>query len=160
MYTLINAAFDRSRTVFLLLLFLLASGVVAYINIPKESEPDVPIPIIYVSMSHDGISPDDAERLLIKPMEKELQTISGVKEMSSTASEGHASVLLEFDAGFDGDIHQCFFFVFSHHHHHHHHFFTLPLRDIRWLASTAKPPGGPSRPHTCTSARPMGNHWL
>ena len=103
MNSLIDAAFDRTRTVILLLLFLLASGIVAYQNIPKESEPDVPIPIIYVSMSHDGISPDDAERLLVRPMETELQSISGLKEMSSTASEGHASVLLEFDAGFDGD---------------------------------------------------------
>ena len=103
MYALIDAAFDRKRTVIMLLIFLLISGAFAYISIPKESEPDVPIPILYVSMSHDGISPDDAERLLIRPMEKELQSISGVKEMSSTASEGHASVLLEFDAGFDGD---------------------------------------------------------
>lgn len=103
MRTLINAAFDRNRTVVMLLIFLLASGVVAYRSIPKESEPDVPIPVIYVSMSHDGISPDDAERLLVRPMEKELQSISGLKQMSSTASEGHASVLLEFDAGFDGD---------------------------------------------------------
>ncbi len=103
MYALIDAAFDRTRTIVMLMLFLMASGIVAYQSIPKESEPDVPIPIIYVSMSHDGISPDDAERLLVRPMETELQSISGVKEMSSTASEGHASVLLEFDAGFDGD---------------------------------------------------------
>lgn len=103
MHALIDAAFDRKRTVLLLLLFLIGSGMAAYRSIPKESEPDVPIPIIYVSMSHDGISPDDAARLLVKPMEKELQSITGIKEMQSTASEGHASVLLEFDAGFDGD---------------------------------------------------------
>ncbi len=103
MHALIDAAFDRNRTVVMLLMFLLASGLVAYITIPKESEPDVPIPVIYVSMNHDGISPDDAERLLVRPMEKELQSISGLKQLSSTASEGHASVLLEFDAGFNGD---------------------------------------------------------
>ncbi len=103
MYQLIDAAFERHRTVIMLLLFLLASGIVAYISIPKESEPDVPIPIIYVSMTHDGISPDDAERLLVRPMEKELQSISGLKQMSGTAGEGFASVLLEFDAGFNGD---------------------------------------------------------
>lgn len=103
MNALIEAAFDRTRTVLLLLLFLVLSGSLAYRAIPKESEPDVPIPIIYVSMTHDGISPGDAERLLVRPMEKQLQTISGVKDMTSTASEGHASVLLEFDAGFDGD---------------------------------------------------------
>ena len=54
-------------------------------------------------MNHDGISPEDAERLLVRPMEKQLQSISGVKDVKSTANEGHASVLLEFDAGFDGD---------------------------------------------------------
>ena len=103
MNALIGAAFDRSRTVILLLVFLLVAGSLAYRAIPKESEPDVPIPIIYVSMNHDGISPEDAERLLVRPMEKQLQSITGVKDVKSTASEGHASVLLEFDAGFDGD---------------------------------------------------------
>ena len=102
-FQIIDAAFDRHRTVVMLLLFLMISGISAYINIPKESEPDVPIPIIYISMSHEGISPDDAERLLVRPMEKELQSIGGLKQMSGTAGEGFASVLLEFDAGFDGD---------------------------------------------------------
>ena len=87
----------------LLLSFLLLAGSLAYRAIPKESNPDVAIPIIYVSMSHEGISPEDAERLLVKPMEKELQSITGLKEMRSVASESHASVLLEFDAGFDSD---------------------------------------------------------
>jgi len=103
MNAIIDAAFDRTRTVLMLLIFLVIAGALAYRAIPKESEPDVPIPIIYVSMSHDGISPNDAERLLVRPMEKQLQTIAGVKDMKSTASEGHASVLLEFDAGFNGD---------------------------------------------------------
>jgi multidrug efflux pump len=103
MNSIIDAAFSHSRTVIAVLVLLLISGTVSYITIPKESEPDVAIPIIYVSMTHEGISPEDAERLLVRPMEKELQTIEGVKEMRSTAGEGHASVLLEFDAGFDSD---------------------------------------------------------
>tara|TARA_Y100001934_G_scaffold259443_2_gene330727 strand:+ start:3702 stop:6872 length:3171 start_codon:yes stop_codon:yes gene_type:complete len=100
---LIDAALGRSRTVLLALILILISGTIAYITIPKESQPDVNIPIIYVSMTHEGISPEDAERLLVRPMEKELRSIVGVKEMRSTASEGHASVLLEFEAGFDAD---------------------------------------------------------
>ncbi|KZZ60106.1 efflux RND transporter permease subunit [Oleiphilus sp. HI0123] len=98
--TPIDWAIERRRAVLLVLVFLLIS---AYQSIPKESEPDIAIPIVYVSMSHEGISPEDAERLLIRPMEKELKSIEGVKEMSSVASEGHASVTLEFDAGFDSD---------------------------------------------------------
>lgn len=103
MFSIINAAFDRSRTVFMVFFFLVIAGILAYSNIPKEMEPDVPIPIIYVSMSLDGISPADAERLLVRPMEKELQSIDGLKNMTGTGSESHASVLLEFSAGFDGE---------------------------------------------------------
>jgi multidrug efflux pump len=103
MNSLIEAALERSRTVLLTLALVLIAGSVAYVTIPKESDPDVNIPIIYVSMTHEGISPEDAERLLVRPMEKELRGIEGVKEMRSTAGEGHASVLLEFEAGFDSD---------------------------------------------------------
>lgn len=99
----IDWAIKRRRGALLILLFFLIAGVAAYNSIPKESEPDIAIPIIYVSMSHEGISPEDAERLLVRPMEKELKSIEGVKEMSSVSSEGHASVTLEFDAGFDSD---------------------------------------------------------
>jgi multidrug efflux pump len=103
MRTLIFAALNRSRTIFLTLLFLIVGGIAAFQAIPKEANPDVTIPMIYVSMTLDGISPEDSERLLIRPMEQELRSLEGVKEMRSTASEGHASVMLEFDAGFDPD---------------------------------------------------------
>ncbi|RCW75257.1 multidrug efflux pump [Marinobacter nauticus] len=103
MRALIAAAMDRSRTTLLLFLFLLLGGMAAYQVIPKESNPDVTIPMIYVSMTLEGISPEDAERLLVRPMEQELRSLEGIKEMRGTASEGHASVMLEFDAGFDPD---------------------------------------------------------
>jgi multidrug efflux pump len=101
MRSIIDAAFSRNRTVLMLLVFILLSGAWAYNTIPKESFPDIAIPNIYVSITHEGISPEDAERLLIRPMEKELQTIDGLKELSATASEGYANLNLEFDAGFD-----------------------------------------------------------
>ncbi|MCG9631396.1 efflux RND transporter permease subunit [Vibrio sp. Isolate30] len=101
MYSLIDAAMSRSRTMLSLLLFILVAGVGTYISIPKESSPDITIPIIYVSVGHQGISPTDAERLLVRPIEQELRSIEGVKEMTATASEGHASVVLEFNVGVD-----------------------------------------------------------
>ncbi len=104
MNAIIDAAIGRSRTVLMVLSLILIAGTIAYISIPKESDPDVNIPIIYVGMSHDGISPEDAERLLVRPMEQELRSIEGIKEMRSNATEGYASVLLEFDAGFDADL--------------------------------------------------------
>lgn len=104
MNALIDAALSHARTVLSALFLILVSGSYAYVTIPKEADPDINIPIIYVSMSHDGISPEDAERLLIRPMEQELKTIEGVKEMRSTAYEGGANVTLEFEAGFDADV--------------------------------------------------------
>ena len=103
MNALIDAALSHSRTVILTMVLILVAGTVAYVEIPKESEPDINIPIMYVSMTHDGISPEDAERLLIRPMEKELRGIDGVKRMTAKAFEGGANVTLEFEAGFDAD---------------------------------------------------------
>ena len=103
MSRVIHAAIDRSRAVITLLVFLFAGGLAAYNAIPKEANPDVAIPMMYVSMTLDGISPEDAERLLVRPMEHELRALEGVKKMTSVSSEGHASVMLEFDAGFDAD---------------------------------------------------------
>ncbi|MDF2154983.1 efflux RND transporter permease subunit [Vibrio sp. CAU 1672] len=101
MYTLIDAALSRARTMLTLLVMILVAGVLTYITIPKESSPDITIPIIYVSVGHQGISPVDAERLLVRPIEQELRSIEGVKEMTAVASEGHASVTLEFSVGVD-----------------------------------------------------------
>lgn len=103
MNAIIDAAFSRTRTVVLIFIMVLIMGVLAYFSIPKESEPDIDIPIIYVSVTYEGIAPEDAERLLARPLEKELQSIEGLKEIRSVAAEGYASVTLEFDAGFDAD---------------------------------------------------------
>lgn len=103
MRNLIDASLARTRTMITLLLVLLVAGFYTYQTIPKESDPDITIPVIYVSVSHEGISPEDAERLLVRPVEQELRSIEGIKEMTAIASEGHASVTLEFNVGVDLD---------------------------------------------------------
>ena len=102
--TIIDAALSRSRTVIAVLVLLLIAGFSSYVNIPKEARPDVNVPIIYVSMSLKGISPEDAERLLVRPMEAEVKSIEGVKEIRSSAFQGGANVLMEFEAGFNADL--------------------------------------------------------
>ena len=103
MNALIDAALGHARTVLLTLALILVAGTVAYVEIPKEADPDINIPIIYVSITHEGISPEDAERLLIRPMEKEMRGIDGVKKMTAKGYEGGANVTLEFEAGFNAD---------------------------------------------------------
>ena len=104
MNQIIDAAFSHTRAVISALILILVAGTIAYLEIPKEADPDINIPIIYVQMSHEGISPEDAERLLIRSMELELRGIEGVKEMRSKGYEGGASVTLEFEAGFNADV--------------------------------------------------------
>jgi len=99
----IESAMSRSRTVLLSLAVVLIGGLVAYQTIPKEAEPDIEIPIMYVNITFDGISPEDSERLLVRPMEQELRSIEGIKEMTANAYEGGANVQLEFFAGIDTD---------------------------------------------------------
>jgi multidrug efflux pump len=101
MFKLIDYAISHARLTIATLVFLLTAGLVAYVTIPKEAEPDVKVPIIYTQLTQRGISPEDAERLLLRPVETKLKTVGNVKEMRSTAFEGGGFVLLEFEAGFD-----------------------------------------------------------
>ena len=100
---IVDIAVTRWRLTLAVLAFLLIAGGLAYQAIPKESAPDITIPYIYVSLSQRGISPEDSERLLVKPMETALKSVGNVKEMRAAAFEGGGYVLLEFEAGFNED---------------------------------------------------------
>src|SRR6201990_2845807 len=101
MSKLIDYAIGHARLTIVTLVFLLSAGFLAYVTIPKEAEPDIRIPIVYVQLTQRGISPEDSERLLLRPVETQLKSVGNVKEMRSTAYEGGGYVLLEFEAGFD-----------------------------------------------------------
>ena len=103
MKMIIDSALSRSRATLLALLVILIAGGIAYVDIPKEADPDIDIPLIYILLKHDGISPEDSERLLLQPVESSLRSIEGVKEVRSSAYESGASIVLEFDAGFDAE---------------------------------------------------------
>ncbi|PPR46929.1 MAG: Multidrug resistance protein MdtB [Alphaproteobacteria bacterium MarineAlpha5_Bin9] len=100
---IIDHALSRSRVVIGILVFIFIAGTASYITIPKEATPDVNIPFIYVSLSQKGISPDDSERLLVKPIEDEVKTVEGLKELRSTSYNGGGNIILEFNPGFNAD---------------------------------------------------------
>lgn len=103
MNSLIDASLNRSRTVLMLFCLFMLVGLSTLINIPKESSPDVTVPFVYVSVVHEGISAEDADTLIFKPLEKELRSIDGLKEMVSTATTSHLSIMLEFYTDIDID---------------------------------------------------------
>jgi len=100
----IEATIARTRTVIIAFLVVMTAGVLSYQSMPKENEPEIPIPFINVVVILDGVSPEDSERLLVRPLEQELRTLEGVKEMVASAGEGRASISLEFEPEVDVDI--------------------------------------------------------
>jgi len=98
---LVDWAASRARMVLAFIGLSVLAGTMAYTGLPKEGEPDIEIPAIFVSVIFPGISASDAETLLVKPMESELSDLDGLKTMSGTAAEGYAGVALEFEFGWD-----------------------------------------------------------
>lgn len=100
---MIAAAFSRARTVVLVMVALILSGFFAYVTIPKESMPEVDIPIFIVNVTYSGVSAEDAGKLLAEPIERQVNSLDGLRRMQTSASEGFASIQLEFRPGFDQD---------------------------------------------------------
>ena len=92
---------SRARMVMAMIILSVVAGAMAYVGLPKEGEPDIEIPAIFVSVPFPGISAQDAEKLLIKPMETALSDLDGLKKITATAAEGYGGMALEFEFGWD-----------------------------------------------------------
>ena len=100
----IDAAVSRSRTTLSIFVAVMLTGFVSYLAIPVELNPDVAVPIVITTIIHEGISPEDAERLLAKPAELELKTVDGITSVSSFSSENAATIVTEFDIDFESQF--------------------------------------------------------
>ena len=98
---IVDWAAQRARMVLAFIALTLLVGGFAYWGLPKEGEPDIEIPALFVSVPFPGISAADSETLLVKPMESELADLDGLKSISGTAAEGYAGIALEFEFGWD-----------------------------------------------------------
>ena len=101
MMGIVDWAASRARMVMAFIAISLLVGAFAYVSLPKEGEPDIEIPALFISVVFPGISAEDSETLLVKVMETELADLDGLDKMSSTAAEGYAGVAIEFDFGWD-----------------------------------------------------------
>jgi multidrug efflux pump len=99
--SLVDAAVSRTRTTLLLMCMVLLAGYVSLRSISVEGDPYIAVPFYQVQIFHEGISPEDAERLLIMPMEVELRSVEGVEEITAYATENFGFLLVEFDAAHD-----------------------------------------------------------
>jgi len=96
-FPLVDWAVSNRITVSVLTIIIAIAGLVAYRSMPAESFPEVSQPTIYIGTPYPGNSPVDIERLVTRPLEKELNTISGVDKIKSTSVQGFSSIEVKFD---------------------------------------------------------------
>jgi len=99
----LERAISHSRATVSLLLFVLIAGVFARSWISVDLNPNVTVPYVMVMVTHQGISPEDANRLLVKPLETELKSLDGIEELTAQAAEGSAYTIVEFEPDIDID---------------------------------------------------------
>ncbi|MEM7729257.1 MAG: efflux RND transporter permease subunit [Pseudomonadota bacterium] len=103
MENIVGFAIRAWRVTMGVMLFIVVGGLVAINQLPLDAEPDIPVPFVNVRVVLPGVSPADAERLLVRPLETELKSIDGLKQMDAVAANNVAYVILEFTPSFDQD---------------------------------------------------------
>jgi len=78
-------------------------GVIAYFSLPRESEPDITIPYVFIKTDYPGVASEDIEKQITIHIEKKLKGLESVKTIKSTSTEGLSSIVIEFVAGTDID---------------------------------------------------------
>ena len=102
--SLLDNAVNRFRSTACLMLMIVIMGIAARAAMTVESSPEVSPPIIIVQVRHEGISPEDGVRLLIRPLEQEIRPLEGVEEVVATARESLVYLVIEFDSAMDVDL--------------------------------------------------------
>jgi multidrug efflux pump len=98
-----NVAVDNKVAVYILLLLIVLIGWSTYNSLPRESAPDITIPLVIVTTPYIGVSPADIEGLVTQPLERNLKSIKDVKLISSVSKEGLSTIQIEFNTGVDID---------------------------------------------------------
>src|SRR6056297_109221 len=96
-FGLSSLSVENRTTVIVATIFIFVAGFIAYNNMSKESFPEVVIPEIYVGTPYPGNSPLDIEKLITRPIEKEINSISGVDEINSTSVQGYSTIQIKFN---------------------------------------------------------------
>jgi HAE1 family hydrophobic/amphiphilic exporter-1 len=100
---LTRLAITRPVTILMLVVALIILGLKSRDRLPVDLYPDIEFPMLFITTVYTGTGPEEIETLLTKPIEDEVSTISGLRKLSSTSSEGVSSVRMEFEIGTDID---------------------------------------------------------
>ena len=98
-----NAAIRQRSTVFALMLIIVIVGIYSYATLPRESNPDITIPIVLVQTPYEGVASSDIESLITNPIERKLRGLKNVEKISSVSAEGSSMITIEFVPDVDID---------------------------------------------------------
>ena len=101
---LTDAAIRNRTTIAVLGIIIVAMGAYSYMKLPREASPDIPIPYILVSTMYEGVSPEDIETSVTMKIEKELNGIRGVEEITSSSAEGMSMISVEFSPDVPSEV--------------------------------------------------------
>ncbi len=96
-------ALENKNTIYLLIFVMLVFGSISYVSLPKELFPEVNFPTVFVQTVYPGNSPEDIENLITRPLEKQLKTLDGLKEVRSTSAQDYSMVFVEFNSNINVD---------------------------------------------------------
>lgn len=96
-FKLTSLALNNKNTILLLAIAILGFGLLSYRNMPKELQPEIVIPTVMVQATYPGNPPVDIENLITRPLEKEIETVDGIKDLSSTSAQGYSMIYVEFN---------------------------------------------------------------
>ena len=101
---LTDVAIKNRTTVGVLGLLIILVGGYSYMSLPREAAPDIPIPYILVTTIYEGVSPEDIETSVTMKIEKELNGVRGVEEITSSSAEGMSLISVEFDPDVPSEV--------------------------------------------------------
>lgn len=96
-FPLSSWSINNKMTVFVIIFMILIGGYSSYTSMPREAFPEVVVPQIFISTVHPGNSAVDVEKLITRPLEQEINTISGLDKITSTSTQGFSMIMAEFD---------------------------------------------------------------
>lgn len=100
-FKLSSVSVNNRTSVYVLTVLIFIIGLMAYNSMPKESFPEIKQPTIYVNTIYPGNSPIDMENLVTRPIEKEINTINGIKALKSTSVQDVSVIIAEFELDVD-----------------------------------------------------------
>ena len=92
-------AINNKTTIYVMMVIILFSGISAFLNMPRESFPEIKDTKIYISSIYPGNTAEDIEKLITDPLEEKLKTVSNVTKLTSTSQEDVSMITIEFDEG-------------------------------------------------------------